>query len=432
MLSARGYEVRVSRNGELGLKFARTTQPDLILLDIKMPDIDGYSVCRALKADRRTRDIPVVFLSVLETTDEKVEAFGVGGADYITKPFQTEEVLARVEHQLLVRRQKIQLELEICDRLRVEAVLRQSQALLAGVLNSTLDGVSAFRAVRNRHGQIIDFQWLLANPVAAKAVRATPDSIVGQRLLDTLPQYRPLGLFNDLVRVVETGQVLNREFYGERDPIVGWFQVVAVKLDDGVTLTFRNITPRKQMELALHASNVELQQQANLDGLTQVANRRRFDEYLPETWHFCFTHQQPLSLILGDVDRFKQYNDTYGHQAGDLCLQSVAEALRTSVRDPEDLVARYGGEEFAIVLPQTEAAGAIGVARRICKIVRQLSITPKGFAEVTRITISLGVSTLVPTQKFKPSDLIEAADRALYRAKSGGRDRVCWQLVRSL
>ena len=287
MLSARGYNVQVCRTGEVAIKSATLMQPDLILLDIRMPDLDGYEVCRWLKTNPDTAEIPVIFISVLETTDEKVAAFQVGGADYVTKPFQAEEVIARVEHQLLVRRQKAQLELEIQERELTEINLKTSRSLLASVLNSTLDCVSALHAIRDNEGHIIDFEWLLANAVAAKAAEATPDVIIGQRLLKFMPQYADVGLFDDLVRVVETGKILNRELCYQSDTLCGWFQAIAIKLDDGVTLTFRDITARKQMELALKASNVELQQQANLDGLTQVANRRRFDEYLQETWDYC-------------------------------------------------------------------------------------------------------------------------------------------------
>ncbi|MGC9506276.1 diguanylate cyclase domain-containing protein [Baaleninema sp.] len=433
MLSARGYRVRVSRSGELALKSAFAMPPDLVLLDIKMPDMDGYAVCRALKENCHTRHIPVVFLSVVESTHEKVEAFRLGGADYITKPFQTEEVLARVEHQLLVQRQKIQLEREIRDRQRVEAVLRESRALLSGVLNSSLDGVSAFRAVRDGQARIIDFQWLVANPMAAQTVGTTPTDLVGRRLLEVLPEYREIGLFENFVAVVETGKSVEREVYYESPRFSGWLQVVAVKLGNGLTVTVRNITERKQMELALHAANIELQDRANHDGLTQLANRRRFDEYWSQMWEYCARQGQPLSLILSDVDRFKAYNDTYGHQAGDLCLQKVAEALRETVTHPRDLVARYGGEEFAVVLPQTEGAGAIRVAQRLRNAVRDLRIPHKSGGIGKIVTLSLGLSSLVPDERGSPSasDAIAAADLALYRAKSQGRDRLCWQLVRS-
>ncbi|MCC5899766.1 MAG: diguanylate cyclase [Phormidium sp. BM_Day4_Bin.17] len=432
MLSARGYNVQVCRTGEVAIKSATLMQPDLVLLDIRMPDLDGYDVCRWLKTHPETAEIPVIFISVLETTEEKVAAFQVGGADYVTKPFQAEEVIARVEHQLLVRRQKAQLELEIRERELTEASLTKSRSLLASVLNSTLDSVSALQALRNQDGTIVDFEWLLANAVAATAAETTPEAITGQRLLKLMPEYAAVGLFDDLVRVVETGKILNRELCYESDTLCGWFQAIAIKLDDGVTLTFRDVTARKQMELALKASNVELQQQANLDGLTQVANRRRFDEYLQETWTYCLKHQRPLSLILGDVDRFKMFNDTYGHQTGDVCLQKVAQTLRSLVQYPDDLVARYGGEEFAIILPQTEAAGAIRVARRLQDAIRQIILYPEGDSEPTSVTISLGVSSVTPFSSLPPAALIEAADRALYRAKSEGRDRACWQLVRSL
>ncbi|MBP0002382.1 MAG: diguanylate cyclase [Cyanobacteria bacterium SBC] len=432
ILCARGYRVRVSRTGEFALKSTFAQQPDLILLDIKMPDMDGYAVCRALKADRRTCNIPVIFLSVVESANEKVEAFRLGGADYITKPFQTEEVLVRVEHQLLVQRQKIQLEREILERQRAETVLRESQSLLWGVLNSSLDGVAAFRAVRDRSQQIVDFQGLVANPAAAKMVGEASEGLVGQRLLDVWPEARKLEVFDDFVAVVETGNLLDREVYCTSGHFSGWLQLVAVKLEDGLTVTFRDVTERKQMELALKAANVELQQQAYLDGLTQLANRRRFDEYFQDAWDRCTCSGQSLSLILCDVDRFKAYNDTYGHQAGDRCLQQIAVTLRSASNRPADLVARYGGEEFAVVLPDTEASGAIRVAKRLRDVVRQLKLphATSGVREI--VTLSVGISSCMPCQDRKtlPKDLVRAADLALYRAKEEGRDRACWQMVR--
>ena len=190
-----------------------------------------------------------------------------------------------------------------------------------------------------------------------------------------------------------------------------------------------------QVAIAIHQSllyeklkkaNQELQRLASLDGLTQLANRRCFDEYLNTEWFKLKPQKYPLSLILCDVDYFKLYNDNYGHQAGDECLKKVANRMRAIVSRPGDLVARYGGEEFAIVLPNTDQKGAMNVADKIREEIKNLHIEHRSSAVCDRVTVSLGISTLIPAVESSPEMLIEAADQALYQAKKQGRDRVAY------
>ncbi|AFY45415.1 diguanylate cyclase [Nostoc sp. PCC 7107] len=170
-------------------------------------------------------------------------------------------------------------------------------------------------------------------------------------------------------------------------------------------------------------ANQKLEKLVNLDGLTQVANRRCLDGRLQAEWKLLTREQQPLSLILFDVDKFKLYNDYYGHLAGDDCLIRVAQTVQQTVRRPADLVARYGGEEFAILLPNTDLAGAINVAQSIQQAIHVLAI-PHVQSDVENIvTVSLGVTSLIPTWEIKPDILIALADQALYNAKQQGRDR---------
>ncbi len=172
----------------------------------------------------------------------------------------------------------------------------------------------------------------------------------------------------------------------------------------------------------LQAANQELHRIASLDGLTQVANRRCFDEFLNHEWRRG--GETPLSLILCDIDYFKPYNDTYGHQAGDECLQRVAAALRQCIKPKLELIARYGGEEFAAVLPNTDLKTALELAERIRTQVAGLQI-PHAQSQVSAyITMSLGVATLTPCSETSPTQLIANADEALYVAKAGGRNRV--------
>lgn len=248
LLTAQGYQVYRAICGQLALNVAIAHCPDLILLDIRMPEMNGYEVCRRLKATAETEQIPVIFLSVLDEMNDKLQAFRVGGADYITKPFQVEEVLARIDKQ--VGLQKLQQKLK-----EQNYQLQQSQSLLASILNSSLDGVVAYSAVRNSEGNIVDFQWLLINPAAEKFYGLLLNEIVGKNLLAELSQLRNNGLFDLYVSVVETGETVDREFSyeHERDTIV-WLHIVAVKLNDGLAVTFRNITDRKRAEIALRDS----------------------------------------------------------------------------------------------------------------------------------------------------------------------------------
>jgi diguanylate cyclase (GGDEF)-like protein len=164
---------------------------------------------------------------------------------------------------------------------------------------------------------------------------------------------------------------------------------------------------------------------ARIDGLTQLANRRRFDEYLLNEWNRHLRLQQPLSLLICDVDHFKLYNDSYGHQAGDECLKSVAKTISRGFRTG-DLVARYGGEEFAIVLPNTDRAGAVRVGERLRSAVEAAAISHATSPVCGQVTMSIGVACTTPQPKgvTDACALIEEADRSLYLAKHRGRNQV--------
>ncbi|HEY9875897.1 MAG TPA: diguanylate cyclase, partial [Candidatus Obscuribacterales bacterium] len=179
-----------------------------------------------------------------------------------------------------------------------------------------------------------------------------------------------------------------------------------------------------QLYHKLEEANQELQRLATSDGLTQVANRRCFDEYLAREWQRLAREQVSLSLIMCDVDFFKLYNDTYGHQAGDDCLQQVATAIRRAVKRPADLVARYGGEEFAVILPNTESLGAVQLAQEINFRIKLLKIAHAKSTISEYVSLSLGVSSVIPNHQSSPAILIAAADAALYQAKEEGRDRI--------
>lgn len=181
----------------------------------------------------------------------------------------------------------------------------------------------------------------------------------------------------------------------------------------------------RESQKRLADANIELQKLAALDGLTGIANRRRFDEALAIEWQRGQRDKAPLSLLLCDVDSFKLYNDNYGHLAGDLCLKKVAAVLTEHLKRPADLAARYGGEEFALILPDTELAGALSIAQACRRQLETLRLEHSLAAPLGLVTMSIGAARLVPSPDSSVAQLIEQADQALYAAKRGGRNRVC-------
>ena len=182
----------------------------------------------------------------------------------------------------------------------------------------------------------------------------------------------------------------------------------------------------RELQSELKKNNDELKKLSSLDGLTGIANRRSFDEFIDKECLRSARENSTLSLILIDIDFFKPFNDNYGHLAGDGCLRQVAVALDEVVQRPADLVARYGGEEFAVVLPNTDIQGAEKLAKKLCEKIRSLKI-PHEFSEVTNhITVSLGITSGVAYEGISPSDLILQADKALYLAKELGRN--CYKI----
>ncbi|WP_071527161.1 diguanylate cyclase [Nodosilinea nodulosa] len=435
-LSSEGYLVRCAKTAALALARVQRALPDMVLLDIRMPEINGYELCQRLKADARTRAIPVIFLSALDSAEDKVRAFGLGAVDYIPKPFQIEEVLARVAYHFQVHQLQVQLQSEN-DDLRQENAeqqqsltqIEQAHQMLSQVLNSLADGVAAFRAVRNQGGEIEDFQWLLSNAALAHWVGRSPAELAGATLSEILidcPNDNVLDLF---IQVVEQHESLQYELLCEPSgEIPLWFELMASCLGDGLVARLKNITQYRQVITQMQATIGELQVLTTQDGLTQISNRRAFDQYLQMEWQRLTRMQEPISLIMGDIDRFKRFNDLCGHAVGDECLRQVAAAIASVVRRPADMVARYGGEEFAILLPHTNLQGAVQVAEQVQTAIASLHLDVP-HSECEQVSLSLGVASQIPGQLSTVEMLLAEADSALYRAKRQGGNRVCLSVL---
>ena len=468
ILSGQGYKVRKALDGVTALEAVQTQPPDLVLLDVKMPQMDGYEVCSALRSLPHACEIPVIFLSGMDGTADKVKAFSVGGADYITKPFEVEEVLVRVRQQLTLQSQKRQLQREIRERQQaqtetelllttIQAVAEAADfetalsALLSEVTQAiawdygeawtpTVDGTALYLTRTSFNLQALQLQHFAE--VSQSFTFADNEGLPGRVWSSQQPEWsadisqtgvpeffrsshtRAAGLKSAFaVPIILDEQVLAVLVFFKRNH--NEFDTKLVKLVSAIALQLGGFMQRKRAEKALRQANQTLQRLANIDGLTQIANRRCFGKVLHREWRQSRREPAPLSLILCDVDFFKLYNDRYGHLTGDDCLKQVAQAIEQSVRRPGDLAARYGGEEFAVILPRTTTEGALCVAEQIQATLANLNIFHDRSQVNNLVTLSMGIATLVPTADSVPEDLIAAADQALYRAKAEGRNRFC-------
>lgn len=222
------------------------------------------------------------------------------------------------------------------------------------------------------------------------------------------------------------GEIWNKNKYGELYPEL--LNISVVKDDGGNTIhyvgVFSDITRIKETERELLEMNKRLSTLSSIDGLTNLSNRRTFDHALEKEWHRSLRVEKPLSLIMLDLDFFKKFNDTYGHVQGDECLREVAITLKETVNRATDVVARYGGEEFAIILPDTNIEGAKIIAEKVRKRIEGLKI-PHLTSDISEyVTISIGVTSMIPRSELEPLYLVNGADQMLYQAKQNGRNRV--------
>lgn len=218
-----------------------------------------------------------------------------------------------------------------------------------------------------------------------------------------------------------------------KDGTYRWFEsTTSVVFHDGdrtqtLVSVSRDITPRKEVELKMLEQYQILHTLSHVDELTKLANRRTFDESWNNEWEEAQRHHMPITLMLSDIDNFKAYNDTFGHQKGDDCLRQIAAAMRSALKRPLDIVARYGGEEFSIILPQTSYERAATIAERLLEAVRQLQIPHAAAADIPFVTISIGSATWKPDCSFTQAELFTHADKALYQAKREGKNRYVTQ-----
>ncbi|QOY93135.1 diguanylate cyclase [Massilia sp. UMI-21] len=405
ILRGQGYRTFVAASGERALDLAQRVQPDLILLDVMLPGLDGLETCRRLKTNASTAEIPVIFVSACSDTEDIVAGFDQGAADYIAKPLRLPEVVARVRAQLNFRS------------------ANQSHTQQAKRLRMIVEGMDEGLMLLGQDGRI---QY--ANPASERCLGYSETELAGRPLAALLaePAANDYLAYFDRRDAQPDDTVLERcrgtreVLLHQRDGSLRAMDLSLSPMASGEQLyvaLLHDITHHKQSETAL-------QRAALADPLTGIANRRQFDACLEREWQRAMRTARPLSLLVLDVDHFKLYNDLLGHAAGDQCLQAVASTLQAHALRATDLAARYGGEEFVLLLPDTPHAGAAKLAESIRADVERLRVPNPRSSTSDFVTVSIGAATFVPTQFDDIRSLFLTADRAMYEAKAAGRNRV--------
>ncbi|MGF0536401.1 PleD family two-component system response regulator [Agrobacterium sp. ES01] len=431
-LIAEYFDVLTADNGPRALEICSQTQVDVILLDIMMPEMDGFEVCERLKADPRTAHIPVVMVTALDQPSDRVRGLKAGADDFLTKPVNDLQLISRVKS--LVRLKTLSDEL----RIRAETARNIGMEDLLRVTDGKLEEAGQVLLVDSR-GSSQERIIKALKPVAEIMAMSDPQAAVFEATENSFDlvivnanfdDYDPLRLCSQLRSVDRTRFI----------PILlivdqGADQIVVRALDLGVNdyiqrpldpneLVARVLTQirRKRFNDRLRESVQHTIELAVTDGLTGLNNRRYLDNHLKTLFARSKVRGRPLSVCIADIDRFKQVNDTYGHDAGDEVLREFAARIRSTVRGA-DLACRFGGEEFVLVMPDTPADTAASVAERLRAIIESKPFTIRGIDVSLDITASMGIATVVDGV-VTPEQLLKQADRALYEAKNAGRNRV--------
>ena len=447
-LAEQGFAAEPVPDGPAALERVASDPPALILLDILMPGLSGLEVLRKLKGDPKTQPIPVILVTARDRPVDLVEGLEAGADDYLAKPVDPSELLARVRAHLRTGDLLTQFEK---DREDLATVLEISRAVSSTLKSSEIFGilvdrtariVQAYRCSLVLIGEAHDTAYVVAShddPSIRNlkiSLRKYPEirMAVAQRQLVVVDNIKEDPLMAEVrehlggapfVSILVLPIIL-------RENVVGTLLLRTSHLTPGFTereiricqliadiaaAALQNAHLFESLELA----NVNLERLALVDDLTGAFNRRFFFRRLEEEFHRARRYKFPLACIFLDIDRFKLVNDRYGHLVGDRILREVTEVIRASIRRT-DILARYGGEEFAILLPMTSGEGAVVEGERIRQVVRSHAFG----ADVgpVQITISLGVSAFPGARISSVEDLIARADDALYQAKGEGRDRL--------
>jgi len=430
LLSGAGYAVRQAPNGELALWTAQARAPDLILLDVRMPGLDGFEVCRRLKETPSLCEVPVIFLSAQHDTDDKVRGFALGAVDFIAKPFQAEEILARTDAHVRLRRAQLQLAQE---RATLEQRVTERTAELEQVAGTLAREVQIRRAnedLLRLSGQVFEATQdailitdaschiVASNPAFTRVTGYAAQEVLGLDITRLYAEATGEAVCEALRQGLHssgywTGEVQTRRKSGDAYPCL--LSATVVRGPDGAVINyigvFLDISERKAEQHLIDFLSYH-------DALTGLPNRTLVRERFEPMRAQALRESQQVVLMCLDLDRFKNINDSHGQAVGDKALQVVSRFLTSCVREG-DIVARQGGDEFQILLQDDALLGrTLALAQTILGGLREeLSVSGDRLA----LTTSIGIA-MCPADGESLDDLLRHADTALVRAKEMGRD----------
>ena len=428
-LVAEGYQVSLASTSHQALAIIKESPPELILLDVMIPDIDGYELCRRIKQNEETRGIVVVFISALDVTDIKIEGLDIGADDFVTKPFNILELMAKLRALFRVKDYQNKLE-KLVKFAQGLNVLELDQ--VADSISSTLDSVitaerySVFIAIEDETElELLAHNHLNGVMKGLKLkINDSPIMLKAKKSMDRVLEKH----FSHSSYATDSHDDKYNDDFALCQPLKVGGKFLGILNINGNKNGFFNKTDTEMIALITELLSASLNnvQQLNLlrdmaitDGLTKLLNHRFFYDRLHLEFERAKRFDSPLSCLLLDIDYFKKINDTYGHMAGDTVLKKMANRIKQHLRKI-DIAARYGGEEFAILLPHTNAQDAMVLAERI-----RLDIASTPFATEKgslKLTISIGVCDVMQADVVASDDLLDRADIALYKAKESGRN----------
>ncbi|MGE3770306.1 MAG: PleD family two-component system response regulator [Bdellovibrionales bacterium] len=431
-LSREYYVVETVTDGFQALDAVRKNIPDIILLDVMMPGMDGFEVCRKLKEEAVTRHIPVVMVTALTDVSDRVQGLLAGADDFLSKPINEVALLARVRSLLRLKFMMDEWRLRERSAAQYGAAASKADEERNNIAGAKLLYVGDDQVEHNRMAQALDIENIsLAhvrnNEDAVAHLKAHPCEavLVAMRVGDESAMHliaevrsaeqtrqMPVVMVADDVDIIRVAKALE---LGATDyilrPVDGNELLARMRTQIRQTRTYLRLRENYERSLAM----------ALTDPLTGAYNRRYLDIHLPRLFERARQSSRPLSVIMLDIDHFKKINDTYGHPAGDAVLVELVTRLNKNLRS-FDLVTRMGGEEFAIVMPETDLETAEMVAERLRKATANDAFRLDKLSLDLPVTISIGISALQAANDGQPQQIVKRADDALYRAKNAGRN----------
>lgn len=430
-LTAEYYDVITASSGALALDICNSTDIDIVLLDVMMPEMDGFEVCRRLKANPRTQHLPVLMITALDQPSDRVKGLEVGADDFLTKPVDDMQLMARVKSLVRLK--------SLTDELRARAMTGQQIAIE--------DAIRAMDKIRATGGSILIIDTDQRHAERIKSY-LTPEHEVdilvhpADAVFQVTGAHYELALVSmaledfDALRVCSQIRTLE---HTRNLPIILMADEadkprVVRALDLGINdfisrpVERNELAARVRTQIRRHRYGLELRQSvtntlalAVTDELTGLYNRRYFDRHLAVMLHKAQSQDRDMALMILDIDHFKAVNDTYGHDVGDAVLREFAGRLRRNIRGV-DLACRFGGEEFVVLMPDTDFRQAELVAERVRQSIAERAFEVNAGRPLS-VTVSAGAA-LNESAADTPETLIKRADVALYRAKREGRNRV--------